>query len=178
MTTDVEKRWAIEQHWAASEAGDVELERRLYGEDAILDYPSPASASSVADHRRAAKRQPRTPPLQTREGARHRFGCGSECVITFNGAPSISVSIMEFANGLVTQETQYFADPFEAPSARAPRPAARPRKLTCLPLFERRSTPSAQRSWKPLSVASVKSPLVATKSPHPSGRRSALVDRR
>lgn len=39
MTTDLEKRRAIEQHWAASENGDVELEHRLYAEDAILDYP-------------------------------------------------------------------------------------------------------------------------------------------
>jgi len=30
MTTDVEKRRAIEQHWEASEAGDVEVEHRLY----------------------------------------------------------------------------------------------------------------------------------------------------
>jgi hypothetical protein len=26
---------------------------------------------------------------------------------------------MEFTNGLVTHETQYFADPFEAPASRA-----------------------------------------------------------
>ena len=39
MTTDLEKRRAIEQHWAASEAGDVEVEHRLYAEDAIPDYP-------------------------------------------------------------------------------------------------------------------------------------------
>jgi hypothetical protein len=43
----------------------------------------------------------------------------SECVITYDGAPSISVSIMEFGDGLVAHETQYFADPFEAPAARA-----------------------------------------------------------
>src|SRR5207253_6799924 len=34
----------------------------------------------------------------------------SECVITYDGAPSISVSIMEFGDGLVAHETQYFAD--------------------------------------------------------------------
>ena len=43
----------------------------------------------------------------------------SECVITYDGVPSHSVSIMEFADGLVAQETQYFADPFEAPPSRA-----------------------------------------------------------
>jgi len=39
VSTDLEKRRAIEQHWAASEAGDVDLEHRLYAEDAVLDYP-------------------------------------------------------------------------------------------------------------------------------------------
>jgi len=43
----------------------------------------------------------------------------SECVITYDGQPSTSVSIMEFADGLVVHETQYFADPFEAPADRA-----------------------------------------------------------
>ena len=43
----------------------------------------------------------------------------SECVITYDGVPTYSVSIMEFADGLVTHETQYFADPFEASPSRA-----------------------------------------------------------
>jgi hypothetical protein len=44
----------------------------------------------------------------------------SECVITYDGTPTISVSIMEFGDdSLVAHETQYFADPFEAPAARA-----------------------------------------------------------
>ena len=43
----------------------------------------------------------------------------SECVITCDGEPSVSVSVMELTGGLVTHETQYFAAPFEAPSSRA-----------------------------------------------------------
>ncbi|MGW4488155.1 hypothetical protein ACWEOE_30445 [Amycolatopsis sp. NPDC004368] len=43
----------------------------------------------------------------------------SECVITYDGAPTHSVSVMEFADGFVTHETQYFADPFPAPGSRA-----------------------------------------------------------
>ena len=73
MTTDLEKRRAIEQHWAASEAGDVELEHRLYAEDAILDYLPDASVSldhqasdamaarfeMIADHYEARRSVPR-----------------------------------------------------------------------------------------------------------------------
>jgi hypothetical protein len=43
----------------------------------------------------------------------------SEVVITYDGAPSYSVSLMEFADGLVAHETQYFGDPFKAPAWRA-----------------------------------------------------------
>jgi hypothetical protein len=41
------------------------------------------------------------------------------CVITYDGVPTCSVSVMEMADGLVTHETQYFADPFPAAPGRA-----------------------------------------------------------
>jgi hypothetical protein len=40
-------------------------------------------------------------------------------MITYDGATTHSVSIMEFTDGLVTRETQYFADPFQASPSRA-----------------------------------------------------------
>ena len=43
----------------------------------------------------------------------------SECVITYDGVPTCPLSVMEITNGLVTHETQYFADPFSAPPGRA-----------------------------------------------------------
>jgi hypothetical protein len=43
----------------------------------------------------------------------------SECVITYDGVPTYSVSIMEIADGFVAHETQYFADPFAASPGRA-----------------------------------------------------------
>jgi hypothetical protein len=33
--------------------------------------------------------------------------------------PTFSLSVMEINDGLVTHETQYFADPFPAPAGRA-----------------------------------------------------------
>ena len=41
-------------------------------------------------------------------------------MITYDGEPTYSVSIMEFARGLVEHETQFFADPFPAAPWRAP----------------------------------------------------------
>jgi hypothetical protein len=43
----------------------------------------------------------------------------SECIITYDGVPTHSVSVMEFAHEHVVHETQYFADPFRAPAWRA-----------------------------------------------------------
>jgi hypothetical protein len=43
----------------------------------------------------------------------------NECVITYDGVPTCSVSVMEVYGGLVTHETQYFADPFPASPDRA-----------------------------------------------------------
>jgi hypothetical protein len=120
MSTDLEKRAAIEEHWAASEAGDAELEHRLYAEDAVLDYPQSGERfvgrATIAEQRGGN-------PAERHFTLRRVVGAGavwvSECVITYDGVPSISVSIMEFDDGLVAHETQYFADPFEAPAARA-----------------------------------------------------------
>ena len=43
----------------------------------------------------------------------------SECVITYDGAPTYSISVMEFRDGFVAHETQYFADPFDPAPDRA-----------------------------------------------------------
>jgi len=42
----------------------------------------------------------------------------TEYTITYQGRPAYTVSIMEFRSGKVVHETQYFADPFEAPAWR------------------------------------------------------------
>src|SRR6202789_3432731 len=43
----------------------------------------------------------------------------TEYIITYEGRPAYTVSLMEFRNGKVVHETQYFADPFEAPACRS-----------------------------------------------------------
>jgi hypothetical protein len=121
MTRDFETQTRIEEHWKASELGDIDTEHAIYAVDAILDYPQ-----SGERFRGRAK-------IQAQRGGhpaeRHfiitRISGGgdlwvSECVITYDGATTHSVSIMEFTDGLVAHETQYFADPFQAPPSRAP----------------------------------------------------------
>jgi hypothetical protein len=121
LTHDAETRARIEEHWTASELGDVEREHAIYAADAILDYPQ----SGERFRGRATIQQQRGGhPAERHFTIVRILGGGdlwiSECLISYDGVPTHSVSVMEFADGLVTHETQYFADPFEAPAARAP----------------------------------------------------------
>ncbi len=43
----------------------------------------------------------------------------TEYTIDYQGRSASTVSIMAFRNGKVVHETQYFADPFEAPAWRS-----------------------------------------------------------
>lgn len=120
MDSDARIRAAIEEHWRASEAGDNETEHAVYAVDAILDYPQ----SGERFRGRAAIAAQRGGHPASRHFTPHRIsGAGnlwvSEVVITYDGAPSYSVSIMEFAGEQVAHETQYFGDPFPAPASRA-----------------------------------------------------------
>jgi hypothetical protein len=117
---DADIRARIQQHWDASERGDVDVEHEIYAANAILDYPQ-----SGERFRGRAKIQAQRGghPAERHFTVRRILGAGnlwvSECVITYDGAPTYSVSVMEFADGLVTHESQYFAEPFIAPASRA-----------------------------------------------------------
>jgi SnoaL-like domain len=119
MDPDSRTRAAIEEHWRASEAGDTETEHAIYAEDGILDYPQ----SGERFRGRAAISAQRGGHPADRHFAVLRVTGGgnlwvSECIITYDGVPTYSVSIMEFAHEHVVHETQYFADTFGAPAWR------------------------------------------------------------
>jgi hypothetical protein len=117
---ETEIRARIQQHWDASERGDVDLEHAIYAADAILDYPQSGERFTG---RSKIQAQRGGHPAERHFTIRRIWGRDglwvSECVISYDGAPTYSVSIMEITDGLVTHETQYFADPFPAPAARA-----------------------------------------------------------
>ncbi|MER8001685.1 nuclear transport factor 2 family protein [Streptomyces sp. NPDC095613] len=119
MDPDVRLRAAIEEHWRASEQGDVEAEHAIYASDAILDYPQ---SGERFRGRATISAQRGGHPARRRFLVQRIVGSGdlwvSECVITYDGAPVRAVSIMEFAHGHVVHETQYFADAFGAPEWR------------------------------------------------------------
>ena len=117
---DQEIRAALDQHWAASDANDFETEHRIYHEDAVLDYPQSGERTRG---RRNIQGQRTSQPSQKRFAVRRIIGGGdlwvTELVVTYDGKPSYTVSIMEFRDDKVARETQYFADPFVAPASRA-----------------------------------------------------------
>src|ERR1700683_2832650 len=117
---DQEIRAALDQHWAASDASDFETEHLIYHEDAVLDYPQSGERTRG---RRNIQAQRSSPPNKKRFTIRRIIGSGdfwvTEYVLTYDGKPSYTVSIMEFRGEKVARETQYFADPFVAPASRA-----------------------------------------------------------
>jgi hypothetical protein len=118
--SDARTRAAIEEHWQASESGDIETEHAIYADDAILDYPQ-SGERFLGRERIAAQRGGH--PADRHFTVKRITGRDdlwiSECIITYDGAPTHSVSIMEFTHERVVHETQYFADPFEPAPSRA-----------------------------------------------------------
>src|SRR6201986_42996 len=117
---DTETHARIQGHWDASESGDIEAEHAIYADTAFLDSPQ-SGERFVGRSRIQAQRGGH--PAERHFAVRRIQGGGdlwvSECVITYDGAPSYSVSVMKLADGLVTHETEYFADPFPAAPDRA-----------------------------------------------------------
>jgi SnoaL-like domain len=113
-------RTALERHWAASDANDFNAEHDIYREDAELYYPQ--SGERIRG-RRNIQESRFVQPNQKRFTVQRIVGSGNlwitEFVLRYDGVPSYAVSIMEFRDGLVASETQYFADPFDPAPSRA-----------------------------------------------------------
>jgi len=113
-------RAALERHWIASDASDFQVEHEIYREDAVLYYPQ----SGERIRGRYNIQESRTiQPNKKRFTVRRMIGGGdfwvTEFVLSYDGVPSYAVSIMEFREGLVASETQYFADRFDPSPTRA-----------------------------------------------------------
>jgi ketosteroid isomerase-like protein len=119
-TRDQKIRAALDEHWAASDANDFETEHLIYHEDAVLDYPQSGERTRG---RRNIQGQRASQPSKKRFTVQRIIGGGdlwvTEFILTYDGQPSYTVSIMEFRGDKVARETQYFADPFVAPPSRA-----------------------------------------------------------
>jgi hypothetical protein len=117
---EAEIRDALDRHWAASDANDFDVEHHIYRDDAVLEYPQSGERISGRDNIEASRvAQPNAKRFTV-----HRIvGSGdlwvTEFILTYDGRPSYAVSIMEFQDGKVARETQYFGDPFAPGPSRA-----------------------------------------------------------
>jgi ketosteroid isomerase-like protein len=119
-TRDQEIRAELDQHWAASDASDFDTEHVIYHEDAVLESPQSGERTRG---RRSIQGQRASQPNKKRFTVRRIIGGGdlwvTAFIVTYDGKPSYTVSIMEFSGDKVARETQYFTDPFSAPAWRA-----------------------------------------------------------
>jgi ketosteroid isomerase-like protein len=113
-------RSALDQHWAASDVNDFDTEHSIYHEDAVLEYPQSGERIRGRINIQITRTKQ---PSKKRFVVRRIIGRGdlwvTEYILTYDGKPSYTVSIMEFRGEKVARETQYFADPFEAAAWRA-----------------------------------------------------------
>jgi hypothetical protein len=111
---DREIRAALDRHCAASDANDFEEEHEVYREDAVLEDPQ--SGERIRG-RRQIQLSRGAQPNRKHFTVRRITGAAdlwiTEYVLTYDGQPSYTVSIMEFLDGKVARETQYFGEPFE-----------------------------------------------------------------
>ena len=114
-------RMAIDRHWAASAAGDQIAEHEIYHDDVICEYPQ--SGEVIRGRRNLQSLRSHHPGRPSGFDIRRIAGEGNlwitEYVINYEDKRAYTVSIMEFRDGKVSRETQYFADPFDAPAWRS-----------------------------------------------------------
>lgn len=111
---------ALNAHWRASADGDLNAEHDIYHEHAICDYPQ--SGERICGRNNLQALRSHHPGKPSGFNLRRMLGNGdlwvTEYMIHYQERIVYTVSVMEFRNGKVVHETQYFADPFEAPAWR------------------------------------------------------------
>ena len=121
LMQDEQIREALNKHWQASAAGDANVEHDIYADDAICDYPQ--SGERILGRHNLQALRSHHPLKPSGFKVKRILGKGdlwiTEYTITYQRRLAYTVSIMEFRNGKVVHETQYFADPFEAPAWRS-----------------------------------------------------------
>jgi hypothetical protein len=117
---DAEFRRELERHWAACDAGDQDAVHEIYRDDVVVEWPQSGERVSGRANLQALRENH---PSELRFSTRRILGGGdlwiTEYVITYDGRPVHTVSIMELSGRKVARETHYFADPFEPPRWRA-----------------------------------------------------------
>jgi hypothetical protein len=121
MMQEEKLREALNRHWHASAAGDLDAEHDIYDDHVICDYPQ--SGERIVGRANLQALRGHHPGKPSGFDVKRIQGNGNlwitEYAIVYQGETAHTVSIMEFRNSKVVHETQYFASPFEAPAWRS-----------------------------------------------------------
>jgi hypothetical protein len=111
----------LDAHWQASATGDLNTEHDIYDDDVICDYPQ--SGERILGRNNLQALRSHHPGKPSGFKVKRILGRNdlwiTEYTINYQGRAAFTVSIMEFRDNKVVHETQYFADPFEAPAWRS-----------------------------------------------------------
>jgi hypothetical protein len=112
---------ALNAHWHASAVGDIRAEHDIYDENVVCDYPQ--SGERIVGRNNLQALRSHHPGKTSGFNVKRMLGKGdlwiTEYTINYQEQAVFTISIMEFNKDKVVHETQYFADPFEAPSWRS-----------------------------------------------------------
>jgi len=110
----------IERQWGKVRTGDFADAHEWYAEDCIVEWPQPGERIRGKKNLLALREAyPTGVEFEMRRIiVRPDLGV-SEYVIRYGGEPVNVVAIVEFGDGEVVKETQYFAEPFPPPAWRA-----------------------------------------------------------
>ena len=112
-------RSALERHWGYLGAGDPNKENDIYHNDAVIDMPQSGERIQGRTNLQISRAEN---PAKRKCTVRRITGCGnlwiSEVLVTIDGLPINTISIMEFRDSKVAHETQYYADQFAPPDWR------------------------------------------------------------
>src|ERR1700683_3705532 len=97
-----EIRETLDRHWAASDANDFDVEHDIYLEDAVLEYPQSGERIRGRHNIQLSRTNQ---PNKKHFAVRRVIGSGdlwiTEYILTYDGKPSYTVSIMEFSGDKV-----------------------------------------------------------------------------
>lgn len=117
--SDGEIRALLERHWMDIE--DQEVVHEIYADDVVLEFPQSGERIIGVSKLRAMRE---AYPSRVTFAIQRVRGIGdlwvTEGIITYDGSPMRTVTIMEFRNGKVVHETIYFGESWDPPAWRAP----------------------------------------------------------
>ena len=114
-----ENRQAVERAWKATESGDALQLADLLHEDAVQEWPQ--SGERIRGKKNITAINDNYPGMPTAKMRRVSTAGDlvvAELLLDYGGKPVHLCSILEMKDGKVIKQTDYFADPFEAPEWR------------------------------------------------------------